>query len=428
MTPSRRPPVGGRPRCFFGISLIDFAMNYGYPKSKPRGRVQSSAPALTRAKKDANPNDPGWLRAEHATPKLVLNSGRQSPGRSPSGVRGFVFPSARYRKPESQTLTGESGKPAKGLSRRAALAGVAMLPASVVGIPIAAAAAGADAELIALGKNLETLVDPYYVARQPWARALVQRNSELDEQFGNPADRSLQTPPAYDTAANEIDDRVGLDVAADQLHTVFEKVEPIAKAIEALPCTSIEGLRAKALVAFWEVAPLCAGDTEFHFEDAYPFHGSLQQSPSFAGSTARLLRLDLNCQTSLLPTTPTKGRKRDAWDNIVDFPGRQLQSNRVSNRISEDKSRQTRRSTGVNIRTLCFRSYDLIVEADEGELLRDVCLDTHKAEVKLRKVRERLQGERERSAALIELLTAAETRLRAAIVAALLSSIGRDEQ
>jgi hypothetical protein len=27
----------------------------------------------------------------------------------------------------------------------------------------------------------------------------------------------------------------------------------------------------KALVAFWEVAPLCAGDTEFSFDDAYPF-------------------------------------------------------------------------------------------------------------------------------------------------------------
>jgi hypothetical protein len=35
--PSRRPPVEGRPRRFFGISLIDFAMNLGYPKSKPRG-------------------------------------------------------------------------------------------------------------------------------------------------------------------------------------------------------------------------------------------------------------------------------------------------------------------------------------------------------------------------------------------------------
>jgi hypothetical protein len=35
--------------------------------------------------------------------------------------------------------------------------------------------------------------------------------------------------------------------------------------------TKIAGLRVKALVAFWEVAPLCAGDTEFSFDDAYPF-------------------------------------------------------------------------------------------------------------------------------------------------------------
>ena len=77
---------------------------------------------------------------------------------------------------------------------------------------------------------------------------------------------------------------------------------------------------------------------------------------------------------------------------------------------------------GGNMHTFVFRSYDLIVESDEAELLRDVRLDTHKAEVKLRKVKERLQGERERSAALIEKLTTAETKLSAAIVAALLSN------
>jgi hypothetical protein len=92
---------------------------------------------------------------------------------------------------------------------------------------------------------------------------------------------------------------------------------------------------------------------------------------------------------------------------------------------SKPKRRQARSGytrRRVNIRTLCFRSYDLIVESDEAELLRDVRLDTHKAEVKLRKVKERLQGERERSAALIELLAAAETKLTAAIVTALLSN------
>ncbi len=48
-------------------------------------------------------------------------------------------PQPAIGQPESQTLTGESRKAAKGLSRRAALAGFAMLPAAV---PALAAVAG----------------------------------------------------------------------------------------------------------------------------------------------------------------------------------------------------------------------------------------------------------------------------------------------
>lgn len=66
-----------------------------------------------------------------------------------------------------------------------------------------------------------------------------------------------------------------------------------------------------------------------------------------------------------------------------------------------------------------FRSYDLIVASDEADLIRDVRLDIHKAEIKLKKVRQRLQGVREQAAAQVQLLTAAEARLAAAIAAAL---------
>jgi hypothetical protein len=191
--------------------------------------------------------------------------------------------------PERPTLASESGKPAKGMSRRAALAGLAALPAAgAVTMPASALAVSADAELIALGRQLEPLVDAYYVARETWACALTQRNSELEERFGSAADRGYQNPPERRAAAEEIDDRIGLDVASDQLHTVFEKVEPIAKAIEGMPCTSIEGLRAKALVAFWEVAPLCAGDAEFHFEDAYPFQRLFCAVAEFCGLNGKL--------------------------------------------------------------------------------------------------------------------------------------------
>jgi hypothetical protein len=96
----------------------------------------------------------------------------------------------------------------------------------------------------------------------------VQRHSELNERFGNPADRSFLYPPKYEAAEEEIDQRLGVDEASARLHAVYE---PIAEAINALPCTSIEGLRTKALVAFWEVVPSIAGDTEFSFDYEHSF-------------------------------------------------------------------------------------------------------------------------------------------------------------
>jgi hypothetical protein len=61
-----------------------------------------------------------------------------------------------------------------------------MLPAA---IPAAASAVGADAELVRLGKQLEILVDAYYAARQPWARALSEAHRVRRATFGDPADR-----------------------------------------------------------------------------------------------------------------------------------------------------------------------------------------------------------------------------------------------
>jgi hypothetical protein len=63
----------------------------------------------------------------------------------------------------------------------------------------------------------------------------------------------------------------GANQAADALHTIHDEMKSLANAINAAPVSSIGGLRVNALVAFWEVAPLVAGDTEFSFDDAYPF-------------------------------------------------------------------------------------------------------------------------------------------------------------
>jgi hypothetical protein len=63
----------------------------------------------------------------------------------------------------------------------------------------------------------------------------------------------------------------------------------------------------------------------------------------------------------------------------------------------------------------------MILESDEADLVRDVCLNVDRAQTKLRLLRERLHGVREWAANQVDELTAAETKLAAAIVAALLS-------
>jgi hypothetical protein len=97
---------------------------------------------------------------------------------------------------------------------------------------------------------------------------------------------------------------------------------------------------------------------------------------------------------------------------VIDFPNASHRRRALS---------RTRACDGPNMHTFLFRSYDLIVQSDEADLVRDVCFDIDKAQTKLKAVQRRLKGVQEQAAARVQLLTAAETKLRAAIVAALLS-------
>jgi hypothetical protein len=80
---------------------------------------------------------------------------------------------------------------------------------------------------------------------------------------------------------------------------------------------------------------------------------------------------------------------------------------------------------GPNLQRLLFRSSHLIVESDEADLVRDVGFAVDRAQTKLKRIQRRLKGVQERAAAQVQLLTAAETKLTAAIVAALLSTQGQ---
>ena len=155
-------------------------------------------------------------------------------------------------------------------------AGVAAGGAAIgAGLPLpappTAAAQTLDAELIELGARFEPLVDRYYVAHRRWSAALARAHAEHDRKFGEPRDRGYQDTPEIRAAWQEVSERNGLDDACARQSEIWEEIKPIADAINAASVNSIEGLRSKALVALYEVAPLSAGDTEFSFDDSYPF-------------------------------------------------------------------------------------------------------------------------------------------------------------
>jgi DUF1365 family protein len=110
-------------------------------------------------------------------------------------------------------------------------------------------------------------------------------------------------------------------------------------------------------------------------------------------------------------------------DNVITFPEPAgLFSKRRTIPVTSKSHKNVR--NGPNMHTLLFRSYDLIVQSDEADLVRDVCFNIDRAQTKLKGIRRRLQGVQEEAAAKVQLLTAADTKLTATIVAALLSTRG----
>jgi hypothetical protein len=70
-------------------------------------------------------------------------------------------------------------------------------------------------------------------------------------------------------------------------------------------------------------------------------------------------------------------------DNVITFPEPAgLFSKRRTIPVTSKSHKNVR--NGPNMHTLLFRSYDLIVQSDEAELVRDVCFDIDKAQTKLK--------------------------------------------
>jgi hypothetical protein len=112
-------------------------------------------------------------------------------------------------------------------------------------------------------------------------------------------------------------------------------------------------------------------------------------------------------------------------DNIFTFPSASARKSSGATSAARPKVRAEYRSrTGdgqKNMHTYLFRSREALLEANETELVRDVSMDLDKASKKLNGIRERLKGVKENYDAEMQSLKAAERKLAAAIVEALLT-------
>jgi hypothetical protein len=82
---------------------------------------------------------------------------------------------------------------------------------------------------------------------------LAKAHAEHDRGFGDLADRNYEHPPEIAAAFVDSCGRSSARVADVELFPICEEMRPLETAINAAPVNLIEGLRAKALVAFREV-------------------------------------------------------------------------------------------------------------------------------------------------------------------------------
>ena|SRR5438552_10479417 len=111
-----------------------------------------------------------------------------------------------------------------------------------------------DAELTALGEQLERLLRVYMDAWLQWAPRMRAAHAEARDNTS-----------ALAVAIR----RTRCDVAQARMSELERDMQPLAEEIMAAPATSLGGLRAKALVALWEALPAQAShEGAFDFPDA----------------------------------------------------------------------------------------------------------------------------------------------------------------
>jgi hypothetical protein len=128
-----------------------------------------------------------------------------------------------------------------------------------------------DAEIIAAGKAFEPLLSKYLDAQFIWTRLSREARAETDAKFpSDDFDGPGENPKwAFHLQMGE---QNGCKQASARLSEIHEEMEPLADLIRETASETIEGLRAKTLVAIWDCQPIFAtheGGFDFSNKDSH---------------------------------------------------------------------------------------------------------------------------------------------------------------
>ena|ERR1700681_4466678 len=154
-------------------------------------------------------------------------------------------------------------------------------PASAAAAPagLADPVFGMDAEIIAAGKAFEPLLSKYLDAQFIWTRLSREASDATDAKYpSDDFDGPGENPKwAFHLQMGE---QNGCKKASTRLSEIHEEMEPLADLIREASPETIEGLRAKTLVAIWECQPIYStheGEFNFSNEDSHRslFHAAV---------------------------------------------------------------------------------------------------------------------------------------------------------
>jgi hypothetical protein len=178
-----------------------------------------------------------------------------------------------------------------------------MVTTAIVGTALATKAEGSaqspDAEIIAAGKAFEPLLTEYLDVRFVWMRLAREGRAEMEAAFPDADDNfkgKIGHHPKWDFH-RQVLDRNGCRAADDRMSAISKEMEPVADIIRDAEITTIEGLRAKTLVAIWECQPVCAShDGHFDFDNPENHWSLFTAAVALTGLSAMVSTLDERLQ------------------------------------------------------------------------------------------------------------------------------------